>query len=429
MYASLIFVALTFGQANAPNPAADAKNPLVEKVKNLVVQLDDDSQERRDAAEKALVALGPDLLDVLPPPGLKASLELKARLARVRSTVEKAHIEAFTRPSQVTLQGKMKLSEALKKIEQQTGNKVVDGRERFNQEPDDLTVELNMENVSFWEALDKLLDEAELTLYNYNDSLGELLLMNRNPGELARTGRGSYGGLFRLEAKSIEATRDLRNPMGSGLRVTTDINWEPRVRPIVLEVPLGDLEATDENGNEIPTSGEGEVEVPIESSNSGVELDLQLGLPERSVEKIASLRGKLIALVPGRAETFTFEKLPKAKDDAQQRGGVVVTLEQVRKNDDVHEVRVRVKFDKAANALESHRGWIYNNEAYLLDGQGNKIDNGGMEARLVEENEIGLAYLFDLSDVDLAQARFVYKTPAALFKVPVEFELKDLQLP
>jgi hypothetical protein len=416
------------GQAEPANAAEPGTGPLAEKVKKLVVQLDDDLQARRDAAEKALVELGPDLLDVLPPPGPKASLELKARLARVRSAVEKAHIEAFTRPSTVTLQGKMKLSEALKKIEEQTGNKVVDGRERFNQEPDDVTVELDLQKVSFWQVLDKLLDEADLTLYNYNDSPGELLLMNRNPGELDRTGRGSYGGLFRLEAKSIDATRDLRNPMGNGLRITTDINWEPRVRPIVLEVPLAELQATDESGNAISTSGEGEVEVPIESSNSGVELDLHLGLPKRSVEKIASLRGKLIALVPGRAETFYFDKLSKVKDEAQQRGGVVVTLEQVRKNEDVHEVRVRVKFDKAANALESHRGWIYNNEAYLIDGQGNKIDNGGMEARLVEENEIGLAYLFD-GNVDLAQARFVYKTPAALFKVPVEFELKDLELP
>jgi hypothetical protein len=429
VFASLLWMLSLLGQVADPAQPDAAAVKLAERVKKLVVQLDDDSQARRDAAEQALVAIGPDLLDVLPPPGEKASIELRARLARVRGAVENAHIEASARPSEVTLQGSMKLSEAVAKIAEQTGNKVVDGRERFNQESDDLTVELDLDGVPFWKALDTLLDEAELTLYNYNDQPHELLFMNRTPGETSRSERGTYAGLFRLEAKSIGATRDLRNPTGNGLRITADIAWEPRVRPIVLAVPLARLQATDENGASIASSGEGEIEVPIESSNAGVEIDFNLDLPERSVKKIAQLQGEVTALVPGRVETFTFANLPKTKDSQQQRGGAVVTLEQVRKNEDVHEVRMRVKFDKAANALESHRGWIYNNEAYLLDAAGKRIDNNGVEARLVEENEIGLAYLFDLTDVNLAQARFVYKTPAALFKVPVPFELRDLELP
>ena len=442
MTLSLLLVAgIALGQAAAPAAKADppptsstkaaalAQQALVDKVKKLVAQLDDDSQARREAAEKSLVELGPDLLDLLPPPAPKASIEMKARLARVRTAVEKAHIESFTKPAIVSLQGKMKLSEAIAALEKQSGNTLIDARERFNQEPDNRDVELDVKEASFFEALDKLLDAADLTVYSYSDVPGQLLIMNANPGDEPRVSRGSYAGLFRLEVKRMEATRELRNPAGSGVRITTEISWEPRLRPIVLEMPLADLKAVDENGGELKTTGEGEQQYGIETSNSALEIDLHLGLPPRSVTKIASIKGTFTALVPGRVEKFEFTGLDKAKGEQQERGTCVVTLEQLRKNDEVHEVRLRLKFDKAANALESHRGWIGNNPAYIVDGKGNKLENGGFSPSLVAENEAVLSYIFDLSEVDIAKCRFVYETPAALFKVPVEFELKDLELP
>jgi hypothetical protein len=413
----------------AAQVAAQVEQALVDKVKKLVVQLDDDSQARRDAAEKALVEIGPDLLDILPPPGSKASIELKARLARVRTAVEKAYIESFTKPSVVTLQGEMKLAEAIASLAKQSGNTIIDGRERFGQEADLRDVKLDVDKGSFFEALDKLLDAAGMTVYGYSDKPGELLLMNAQPGDETRVSRASYAGLFRLEAKRIEATRELRNPAGNGLRITTDIAWEPRLRPIVLELPMTELSAVDENGEELKTVGEGEQEYGIEATDLMKEIDIQLGLPARSISKVASLKGTFTALVPGRVEKFEYSGLDKAKNVAIQRGTCVVTFEQLRKNDEVHEVRLRLKFDEAANALESHRGWIGNNPAYIIDAKGNKIDSGGFSPSLVAENEAVLVYIFDLSEIDIARCRFVYETPAALFKVPVEFELKDLELP
>jgi len=436
--APLIVVAgLALAQADAPSAkdttspkdAAAAKAALADKVKKLIVQLDDDSQARRDAAEKALIELGTDVLDVLPPAGPKASIELRARLARVRSTVEKAYVEAFTKPAVVTLQGKMKLSAAIGDIEKQSGNTLIDAREQFNQQPDNIDVEIDVKNASFWEALDKLLDEAGMTVYTYNDLPNQLRLMNANPGDAPRAERASYAGLFRLEAKSLDATRDFRNPMGSGLRIGTDITWEPRLRPIVLLLQLAELQATDDTGAEIPATGEGEIEVPIEGNNTGVEMDLYLKLPKRSAAKVSSVKGKFQALMPGRVEKFEFAGLDKAKDVALERGAAVVTLQQVRKNDEVYEVLIRLKFDEAENALESHRGWVQENSAYILDPKGDKIEDGGSSFSNIAENEVGISYIFDLADTPLAKCRFVYETPAGLFKIPVEFELKDLELP
>jgi hypothetical protein len=91
---------------------------------------------------------------------------------------------------------------------------------------------------------------------------------------------------------------------------------------------------------------------------------------------------------------------------------------------------MRVRFDRAANALESHRGWIYENECYLLDAKGNRKGNDGLEANLLDVNEVGVAYKFDLGEKGTpAGYKLVYRTPAAIIKIPVEFELKNIDRP
>lgn len=151
-------------------------------------------------------------------------------------------------------------------------------------------------------------------------------------------------------------------------------------------------------------------------------------LPDRSVKEIKTLSGTLMALVPGRVETFEFTDLATARNVQQRRGGVTLLLEQTFKNVGLYDVRIRVQFDKAANALESHRGWIYNNDAYMLDPSGQRVENAGIEATRQAINEIGLSYKFVLDD-GLAGHTFVYKTPAAIVRMPVNYELRDIKLP
>ncbi|MCC7085426.1 MAG: hypothetical protein IT427_10505, partial [Pirellulales bacterium] len=104
------------------------------------------------------------------------------------------------------------------------------------------------------------------------------------------------------------------------------------------------------------------------------------------------------------------------------------TLDDVRRNPEVWEVRMRIRFDAAANALESHRAWIYQNEAYLIGPHQQRIEHGGSETFLRDENEVGLAYLFDELE-NLDGCTFVYKSACSLHVVPVHYELNDLELP
>ncbi len=421
---------LTVAQAEAPAAkAADAD--LAIKVKTLVRQLDDDAQAKREAAEKELVTLGADVLPLLPAITARTPAEVKNRLGRVRSALMKIAIEASTKTALVSLAGEMPVSQAIAELAKQSGNTLVDYRERMNQELRDPTIKVDLKEVPFWQALDTVLDAANLSVYNFDEEKMALAYVARGEDAVPRVGHAAYSGLFRLEPVRIEAVRDLRNPANRSLRLTLEAAWEPRVRPIVLEQPLDETSATDEAGGAILIDGsEGKLEVPIEANNAAVELVIPLQAPERAVKQIASIKGKLTAVVLGRVESFEFADLDKVKSAELERGGATVVVDSFRKNGDIYEVNMRVAFDKASNALESHRGWIYNNECFLSDPKGNRIDNVGVEATLLADNEVGLSYKFDLGEKTTpAGHKFVYRTAAAIIRVPVEFELKGIDLP
>ena len=186
---------------------------------------------------------------------------------------------------------------------------------------------------------------------------------------------------------------------------------------------------TNEDGEAIEIDGRlGSISTDVNSAIAATELEFPLVLPDRDVKKIASLEGKLSVMVPDRVEKFTFGKLSQADDDEQKRGSATIILQTVRKNNAIYEVRMVLRFDKAANALESHRGWVLNNKAYLLDGDGKQIEHAGYETIRQTPNEVGFGYKFVI-DGDIDDYRFVYETPAAVVQKQIEYQLKDIPLP
>jgi hypothetical protein len=420
--------------AEAPRQIADedaAKvDPAVQRkrdeaqVRKLVAQLDDAKLAQRVAAEKELLAMGPAVLDFLPRVTDRMAAEVKERLGRVRKTLENLEVEAATTATKVTLMGEMGLADALAAISQQTGNQIV------GYEASEAKVATDIVEEPFWQALDQILDRGGLGINIYGGQDNTLVLSSRGEAEGERAAsKAAYAGVFRFEVVRVVASRDLRNPALNGMRVSLEISWEPRITPISLELPLEAMTAADGSGGALSIDNQvGVLGAAAQAGVSAIELDIPLASPDRSVKSIASLKGQVTATIPGRPETFEFADVGKAREVVQRKAGVTVAVEQVRKNGDVYELRMRVRFDEAANALESHRGWIYNNEAYMVSPTGERIESAGVEATRQEENEVGLAYFFDL-EKGPASHKFVYKTPAGITRKPVEFELKDIELP
>jgi hypothetical protein len=205
--------------------------------------------------------------------------------------------------------------------------------------------------------------------------------------------------------------------------------WEPRLKPIVLTQRLADVQAVDDRAGALKVeSDEAEMEVPVDGLKSAVELILPFALPPRAAKEIARVKGKITALIPGRIELFSFDDLLKAKNVERRQAGVSVTLEQVRQNNEAWEVFIRVRFDEPGDALASHRGWIFRNEAYLETADGKPIAYDTMETTRQTKNEVGVSYIFML-DKPPTDMKFIYKTPGAIIGNTFEYELRNLKLP
>jgi hypothetical protein len=399
------------------------------QVRRLVRQLDADELARREAAEAALIEMGPEVLDHLPRITSRTPPEVKQRLLRIQGVLQQRAAEAATEASRVTIESQtMPLSRIVAILKERTGNQLLDFRKRWGQGAEDVEVEVDFDNVPFWEALDQILDRAGLTLYHYPGQPNTVAYVKRDADELPRHGRAACQGVFRIEPTTMTAMRNLRQPETSGLKLTLEVAWEPRLVPILVSQSLADIRAVDEQGHPIAVAGEGSLESPVQNGVSAVEIEVPLAVPERSVQRIASLSGQLAALVPGRVEAFEFAELEAADDEEIRKGAVTVVLQKVRKNAGLYEVFMLVRFDEAANALESHRGWVFNNKAYLLHKDGNQKEPDGLETTRRTVNEMGISFKFVL-DNDLSDYSFVYETPAAIVQLPIKYELKDIPLP
>jgi hypothetical protein len=425
IHCALLTVSLLAAQAEAP-----AASDLPAEVQRLVRQLDAPQLAQRDDAEAELLRRGPAVLDLLPPAGQRTSAEVQQRLARVRQKLQRLAADAAARPSTISLHADaMPLSKILAAFARQSGNAIVDCREKLGQPAADPKLKVNFDKTPFWPALDQLLDQAGLTLYPFADQPGLNLVAAPGQETVARAGRACYVGPFRIEPVDVIARRDLRQPSGQSLAVGVEVLWEPRLRMISLAQRMADLTATDNRAIPLPVAQpQTRIEAPISGDAPAVKLDLLFRLPPRSVERIASLKGKLTAMIPGKIESFRFDKLAGAKNLQKRIAGVTVTLEEVRKNNDAWEVRVMVRFDDAGDALASHRNWIFDNPAFLEGPDGKPLPYDTFETTAQDKNEVGLAYLFTL-DKPLEQFTFVYKTPGTIITSEFPYELKDIKLP
>lgn len=418
----LILASLSFPQADAPSAE------VVAQVRQFVDDFESPQKAKRDAAEAGLMELGLPALVALPKLDDQASAEARQRLARVRTALEQLAAVKSIETSTVTLQGSFKFSDVLQKIRQQTGNPIVDYRRQFGQQPDDANIEVNFSKTPFWKAVDQLLDQTKLTLYNHTGEEG-IGIVGRSDSLVPRVGSAQYVGAFRVAPVDLSARRDLRDTNGRSLQLTLEVAWEPRLKPVVLLQPMGKTKAIDEQGRTINTTHTtNTLELNVQAGSKSLEVPIQFALPERSSRKIAQLDGELTALVPGKAEEFRFMGLDKPEKQELRRGSVTVTIDRVAKNNQVHQVFIRVTFDRGEGALESHRTWILNNEAWLENAAGEKTAYAGLETTRQSENEVGLAYLFGVDD-GLAGYTFVYRTPATIARLPIAFQLKDLELP
>lgn len=437
----LICAALLLAAADvdvAPKPTTEAavaaSAELAAQITALVRQLDDRQLSVRDEAERKLLALGSDALPLLPEITERTPAEVATRVARIQQKLLRSRALTAAEPTLVTLKAEnLSLDEAIKELEKQTGNRIVDHREAFGEASGEVKLKADFDKTPYWRAFDVLLDQGNLTLYGFAGQRGAYIV-NRPANVAPRAAKAHYAGPFRFEPLRFEAVRDLRSESTGSLKLFMEVSWEPRLQPFAIVQSLSQLSATDSDGKSLAVAADAEPEASVREGVSAAELEIPLALPDRAVKTIALLKGKIVALVPGPAEDFRFVGLPIAAKNAparrveQRKAATTVFVDHVRRNNEAWEVAVRVKFESPGAALESHRSWIFDNEAFFEGADKQRIAPGGIEQTLQSADEFGVNYYFDLKD-DPQKLSFVYRTPIVVLEIPLDYEFRDLRLP
>ena len=426
---ALVGVGLTLGSARSWGQGSDSA--LKDRVAQLVERLDSPKVEAASAAEKALVGLGERALPFLPTGG-----PLVAKLDAIRQTIrEEAEANTNLGASMVTLQAKgMRLTEAIRAIQSQTGNIINDLREANGEEATNPALDLDIKDRPFWEALDLVNEKAgvKITPYTGDGTLGLITggMMEPVPNMPARAKpMVVYSGPFRIELKQLGISRDftVATPTASA---QFEVLWEPRLRPMLLGIKNEDLTITDDQGRAVAPQVQGESgETPLRAGNCVAEVNLALASPERSATKLASFRVKGSITVPSGMKLFRFPTL-SAQNVVQTQGDITVTLQNTEVDEQVWKVGLIVASPGDGPEYASYRQGLFNNRVWLQKADGSRFEqNGGYNNTGSDNGRIGFEYLFVDAPGKPADHSLVYETPSKIVPIPLEFEFKDVPLP
>jgi hypothetical protein len=418
----LLIAFLGSGPAGAQQ-AADAA--LRDRVLQLVERLDGDKPDARDAAEAALVKLGSKILPLLPESSGVTSKERKDRLERIREKIGVGRPDDAT-PARVTIQGKgIRLSDALQQIQKQTGNSISDLREQQGAEASNPTIDLDLKDVSFYEALDDVARKAEVSISAFTGDGSVGITADKPPAKSLV----QYVGAFRVNLRDFSLRRDY-GAEKSTANAAFEVAWEPRLRPMMLALKADQLVVKDDQGRDVKPEVMAEsTDVVLRPENPVAEVNINLDAPERSASKLATITVKADVTLPAGVKTFRFPSLAE-QNVVLKQDDVTVTLQQTEVDEQVWKVDLVLSYPGEGPAFESYRQGLFNNRLWLERADGSRFEhNGGFSNTGSDGGKLGFEYLFVDVPGKPSDYRFVYETPSRVITTPLEFTFKDVPLP
>lgn len=421
------FVAMLLIGAGTISAVPEEKSDLKSKVAALVDQLG--IPVKKVAAETELIKLGPDVLPLLPANEARLSPSQVESLKKIRGTLQEAQVMRQLGPRMVTLKSQVPLAEALDQVQKQTGIAVVDRREGG----DNPVLKLNLDNVTFWQAIDTVAREADLQLSLY-DKDGKIGLRD-GPNRGVPV---SYSGMFRVTAKRITAVRDLESDAHL-CTVHLEIAWEPRFQPLFFQTRPDNLEATDDKGIALEAPNAGGGRAPS-SGRITTDMPVVIAAPRRNVSRLGLLKGDFTVVGPSKMLNFTFDRLakvdkktPPERVPTQTQEGVTVKMRQFLTESDLWTVSFLLDYPPDGPDFESFESWLVNNEIQLEGKDGKRYGAGGYEIDEQAGHRAIVTYRF-VEDNGLVldkpeNYKLIYRTPGLIGRVPIHFEFKDLPLP
>ena len=404
---------------------------LKDRVSALVTKISAGSPAERDSAEAALTKLGVRAADLLPASLPKTSdADAVERLTRIRDAIANAIPVA----SRVSIQGEgIRLSDALRQLQTQSGNSISDLREAYGGEATNPAFDLKLVDVSFFEALDEIARKAELGLVFFTGD-GSVGIM---PGQ-AMTDQAkakvverpiSYAGPFRVALNRIGSVRDF-TAAEAKTNIQFEVAWEPRLRPMLLSLKADKIQVLDDRGQAVaPEIREESTSTVLRSENPVAELNLNLKAPDRAARALKTLTVEASVTVPAGLKRFEFSKID-GPASTQTQGDVSLTLGTVEVEDNIWKLLVRVAMPGQSPVFETYRQGLFNNQVWLQKPDGTRFpQNGGFSTLGAAEGVLAFEYLFvDVPGKPLDWG-LVYETPGKVAEIPLSFTFENIDLP
>lgn len=439
---AVLTVAVGLALLPSPSPAPAQDNPsdaLRDRVGKLVETLQTGSPNQREKAESALIELGPRALALLPTePSKQADDDARARLDRVRSTLQTREEETALSAARVSIQGQgIRLSDALRQLQLQSKNRVTDLREVYGAEPTNPGLDLHIQDQPFFQALDTIARKAgvKTTAFTGDGSIGLMpnpqsdlpdMIGVEPPDPLQWV---QYDGPFRVQLQNLTVSRDLAaNQARANLQL--ELAWEPRLRPMLLQIKSDDLEIQDDQDRTVLPDVSGEsTSVPLRPENPSAQVNLNLDAPERDARTLKNLKINGSVSVPAGLRRFRFPDL-SAKNQSQSQDSIKVTFLGSEVEDQVWRLVLSVEMPGEGPVFDSYQQGLFNNRLWLERPDGSRFEhNGGFSSSNLGPNILGFEYLFVDAPGKLSDYALVYETPSRVVSVPFSLTFHNIPLP
>ncbi len=386
----------------------------------------------REKAEKQLIEMGPDSGAVLPDAnqaGLPA--DVKRRIDRIRRAWDERSALSFLEPSSVENLPTSSLRGWLEAAEKKTGNPI--DFKRLDDKLLDAPIE-SPKSTQFWQAMDELALRYGLNYSWFERPKAVRLVPNKEA-----FGKTVYPGSFRFEMQEWGTTVRLADPSSSTIRTGLIFAWEPRLRPIYIDIlpKMQYADGTVKTGESIQIlAGEGAAK-PI---------DFIFPLTSENGKKAESLSGDLSVVIAGEQKTFTFPIPADGKPQPLRQDQAVVVIKSVaetqsglkggneatKRSGITHSptgeqqlaTNIAIEFDESYNGLRSYMTWLNYNKAYAVDSDGKRYPSTSWETVWQSDRGAEAKYYFTVpSDAKIRQIE--YLTPTAIRRIDYSFKFEE----
>ncbi|MFI5379057.1 MAG: hypothetical protein ACHRHE_07165 [Tepidisphaerales bacterium] len=271
----------------------------------------------------------------------------------------------------------------------QTGYELVIQKDRNGRPPNLPPVSLAIEKQPFWAAMREVCDKADLTIWITGMPDSKLTLTpvrGMGMGGNIMANPASIHGAFMTVITQLQRlnTADLADlpKINRNLMMNINVYVEPKVK-IVKWFSVPDMaEAVDEKGNSLLAPAVAAAQAPpvqraAWSYGRGIGwMAVPLAYPPGAGEKIASLRGKIRAVVQTKGEKLEIAEVMKAENVEKSAGGRRITLKGVKRLNE-WQYQATIVFYRGAMDDQQFRDLLSNPGMQLVDADGQEFMSAG----------------------------------------------------